>query len=125
RVTVVNPGNVNVTVYVPGRKSTMRYRPPSSVTAERSCSINAGLFASTVTPGNTAPDVSATTPVTAAPVWAAAIAGTKRRRITPIKSRVNARMASLLNRKSENTFSGVGQTISGNKFAGQVRSGRI
>src|SRR5262249_9594399 len=99
----------------------MRYRPPSSVTAERSCSINAGLFASTVTPGNTAPDESVTTPVTAAPVWAAAIAGTKRRRIAPIKSRVNARMASLLNRKAKTLLAVGGQTISRNKFVGQVR----
>jgi hypothetical protein len=40
----------------------MRYWPEPSVTAERTFSINAGLEASTVTPGNTAPDVSLTTP---------------------------------------------------------------
>src|SRR5687767_1029818 len=41
----------------------MRYWPPPSLTAVRTFSINAGLDASTVTPGSTAPDVSFTTPV--------------------------------------------------------------
>src|SRR5439155_26100170 len=58
-----NPVSVKVTVYVPGRKSMMRYCPVPSVTPERTFSINAGLDASTVTPGNTAPEVSLTVPV--------------------------------------------------------------
>jgi hypothetical protein len=41
----------------------MRYSPALSVTAERTFSINAGLAASTVTPGATAPEESRTTPV--------------------------------------------------------------
>src|SRR5947208_3176309 len=41
----------------------MRYNPALSVTDERIFSINAGLAASTVTPGVTAPDESRTTPV--------------------------------------------------------------
>jgi hypothetical protein len=36
----------------------MRYCPVPSVTAERVFSISAGLDASTVTPGSTAPDAS-------------------------------------------------------------------
>ena len=42
--------------------------PALSVTTERVFSISAGLAASTVTPGNTAPDVSLTTP--AMDAWA-------------------------------------------------------
>ena len=56
RTTVLNPGSVNVSLYVPGRKSTMRYCPVPSVTTERTFSMSAGLAASTVTPGRTAPD---------------------------------------------------------------------
>src|SRR6185503_19620037 len=41
----------------------MRYWPLPSVTTERAFSISAGLLASTVTPGSTAPDGSLTTPV--------------------------------------------------------------
>ena len=41
----------------------MRYWPEPSVTAVRTFSMSAGLAASTVTPGSTAPDVSFTTPV--------------------------------------------------------------
>ena len=63
RWTVVKPGNVTFTEYVPGRRSTMRYWPEVSVTAERTFSMSAGLDASTVTPGSTAPDVSFTVPV--------------------------------------------------------------
>src|SRR5579862_1191341 len=44
----------------------MRYWPVSSLTTERTRSMSAGLVASTVTPGSTAPDVSLTTPVMAA-----------------------------------------------------------
>src|SRR2546425_6817110 len=56
------PVSVNVTVYVPGMSSMMRYSPRSSVTALRTFSMRTGLDASTVTPGSTAPDVSVTTP---------------------------------------------------------------
>src|SRR4029453_6860675 len=63
RRTTENPLNVNVTIYVPGRRSTMRYWPLPSVTTERTFSIKTGLEASTVTPGNTAPEGSLTTPV--------------------------------------------------------------
>src|SRR5438876_11948851 len=45
----------------------MRYCPDASLTAVRTFSIRAGLDASTVTPGSTAPDESLTTPVTLAP----------------------------------------------------------
>ena len=41
----------------------MRYCPVPSVTAVRIFSISAGLAASTVTPGSTAPDASLTTPL--------------------------------------------------------------
>src|SRR5688500_17094985 len=41
----------------------IRYWPPPSVTAVRTFSIRAGLDASTVTPGSTAPEASLTTPV--------------------------------------------------------------
>src|SRR6476660_9629100 len=40
----------------------MRYRPLPSVTAVRTFSMSAGLAASTVTPGSTAPVVSLTSP---------------------------------------------------------------
>ena len=40
----------------------MRYWPVPSVTAERTFSISAGLVASTVTPGSTAPEASFTSP---------------------------------------------------------------
>ena len=63
RLTVLNPGSVNVSEYVPGLRSTMRYWPVPSVTTERTFSISAGLAASTVTPGSTAPDASRTVPV--------------------------------------------------------------
>ena len=59
---VAKPGSVNVTEYVPGRSSIMRYCPWSSLTLVRTFSVRAGLAASTVTPGSTAPDVSFTTP---------------------------------------------------------------
>src|SRR5439155_12726384 len=62
RLTVMKPGNVNVTEYVPGRRSTILYWPVPSVTADRVFSMSAGLDASTVTPGKIAPDVSFTVP---------------------------------------------------------------
>src|SRR5262249_32076240 len=77
RLNVLKPGSVNVTEYVPGRSSVIRYSPFSSVIVERTFSISAGLAASTVTPGSTAPDVSLTTPVILAALvpWALATAG--------------------------------------------------
>src|SRR5262245_5595421 len=62
RLNALNPVSVNVTLYVPGRRSTTLYWPVPSVTTDRTFSINAGLAASTVTPGRTAPDVSLATP---------------------------------------------------------------
>jgi hypothetical protein len=61
-LTVLKPVSVNVKTYVPGRTFSIRYCPVPSVTAERTFSISAGLAASTVTPGSTAPDVSLTMP---------------------------------------------------------------
>jgi hypothetical protein len=62
----------------------MRYCPVPSVTAERVFSINAGLAASTLTPGSTAPDESFTAPAIVA--WANA--GGDNRTITATKTRV-------------------------------------
>src|SRR6478735_4585664 len=58
---------------MPGRRSTIRYWPAPSVTAVRTFSMSAGLAASTVTPGMTAPDASLTTP--AIDAWAYAMLG--------------------------------------------------
>ena len=55
----------------------MRYSPWLSVTAVLEPAISAGLLASTVTPGSTAPDVSLTTPVML--LWAHAAAGSRNR----------------------------------------------
>src|SRR6185436_7051469 len=60
-----NPGSVNVTEYMPGRRSTTRYWPDSLLVADRVRSMSAGLVASIVTPGSTAPLVSLTTPAMA------------------------------------------------------------
>ena len=76
RLTVLNPGSVKVTVYVPGTRLTILYWPSPSVTAVRTFSMSAGLAASTVTPGMTAPLVSLTTP---AMVWANVVAGNRTR----------------------------------------------
>ena len=62
RITVVKPGSVKVNLYVPGVRSWIRYRPVPSDTVVRTFSINAGLAASTVTPGSTAPEASRTVP---------------------------------------------------------------
>ena len=62
RLTTLKPVRVKVTVYVPGRRSTILYCPLVSVVTDRTFSINAGLAASTVTPGSTAPEVSLATP---------------------------------------------------------------
>src|SRR5436305_11886140 len=53
------------------------YAPRPSVTVVRVFSMRAGLLASTVTPGSTAPELSLTTPAIEAP-WACASAGIKR-----------------------------------------------
>src|SRR5262245_2605053 len=59
----------------------MRYCPDPSVTAVRVFSVRAGLEASTVTPGSTAPDASLTVPARLAPpAWANASAGVSRSR---------------------------------------------
>src|SRR5437667_8259321 len=50
----------------------MLYRPSPSLTTLRTFSIRAGLAASTVTPGSTAPDVSFTTPAMPLACWAPA-----------------------------------------------------
>ncbi len=76
RRTVLNPGRTNVTVYVPGRSATMLYWPCESDTTVRTFSISAGLDASTVTPGRTAPEVSFTTP---AIPWANITVGVQKR----------------------------------------------
>src|SRR6266478_1554330 len=74
-LTALKPGSANVTVYVPGRRPTTLYSPLSSVTTVRTFSISAGLAASTVTPGNTAPDESLTTPAIPLLAWAREVAG--------------------------------------------------
>ena len=77
RLTVEKPASVNVTVYAPGLRFSMRYWPVPSVTVVRTFSSSAGLAASTVTPGSTPPDASRTTPVIEACANAAAGASTK------------------------------------------------
>src|SRR5207237_2146903 len=84
---VANPGSDTVIEYVPGRRSTMRYRPALSVTADRTFTMSTGLDASTVTPGRTAPDVSFTVPVIVAWANAAAGATTVHANTTAIRSR--------------------------------------
>src|SRR5438552_3683394 len=71
RLNVAKPGSVKLTSYVPGRRSTIRYRPWLSVVTDRTFSISAGLLASTVTPGITAPEVSRAIPaIVPLVVWA-------------------------------------------------------
>ena len=53
----------------------MRYTPSAPVVAVLTFWMSTGLAASTVTPGNTAPDVSFTVPVMDAPAWANAAQG--------------------------------------------------
>src|SRR4051812_13980675 len=71
RFTVLKPCRLNVTEYAPGNRSTSRYCPVPSVIAVRVFSMSAGLAASTVTPGRTAPDGSFTVPAIDACAWAA------------------------------------------------------
>ena len=54
------------------------YWPSESVTTERTRSMSAGLDASTVTPGITAPEVSFTTPAMPPAAWAAANDGSSK-----------------------------------------------
>ena len=63
RLTLEKPVSVNVTAYTPGRRFSMRYWPVASVTLLRTFSMSYWLEPSTVTPGNTAPEVSLTLPV--------------------------------------------------------------
>ena len=72
RLTVEKPVSVNVTVYVPGRRSTMLYRPSPSVVTVLTFSIKAGLADSTVTPGMARPAASLTTPAMPEACWARA-----------------------------------------------------
>ena len=69
---LLNPVNVNVTTYAPGRRSSSWYRPLPSVCVVRTFSISTSLAASTVTPGNTAPELSLTVPVSDACAYATA-----------------------------------------------------
>src|SRR3954453_2922830 len=62
RLKVLKPCREKVTVYRPGRRSTMVYLPSPSVDTVLVFSISASLATSTVTPGSTAPDVSFTVP---------------------------------------------------------------
>src|SRR5688572_17816066 len=90
RFTVANPGSVNVTLYVPGRRFSIRYRPALSVTVERTFSINSGLAASTDAPGSTAPDESFTRPAIVA--CAHAVECTARRHATTKQVRTHTRI---------------------------------
>ena len=72
RFKVANPVSVNVTVYVPGCRLSIRYCPAASVVAVRVFSISTGLDASTVTPGSTALEGSLTAPARATCASAAA-----------------------------------------------------
>jgi hypothetical protein len=62
RLTVWNPASENVTMYTPGRRSTILYCPAPSVVTLRLFSMSTSLDASTLTPGSTAPDRSFTIP---------------------------------------------------------------
>src|SRR5437870_2246455 len=59
----------------------MLYRPSPSVTTVRTRSIKAGLEASTVTPGNLAPDVSVTNPAMPAACCAHAAGESSRKHV--------------------------------------------
>src|SRR5262245_9711840 len=61
-LTVLKPGRLKVTIYVPGGRSTMLKRPSPSVVDVLTRSMRTELLASTMTPGRTAPDVSLTIP---------------------------------------------------------------
>lgn len=55
--------SIGPSTQVPDGRISIRYWPVPSVTPDRTLSISAGLAASTVTLGSTAPDASLTTPV--------------------------------------------------------------
>src|SRR5262245_3583880 len=82
----------------------MRYWPVPSVTTDRTFSISTGLVAATVTPGNTPPDASLTTPVIAACARAVdgKSNGTKTTRRGPEKRRITWTIAILLNFQQSN-----------------------
>src|SRR5437762_7396819 len=63
----------------------MRYSPSSSVRTERTFSMRAGLVASTVTPGSTAPDVSLRTPAMPLVCCASAVPDAHIRHVDVIK----------------------------------------
>jgi hypothetical protein len=84
RCTTEKPGSVNVTVYSPGRRFSIAYCPVPSVTVDRTFSMSAGLDASTVTPGSTAPDASRTSPLIAACANAAAGSSSASTNTSPI-----------------------------------------
>src|SRR5206468_11690403 len=75
----------------PGRRSTILYCPPESVTTLRDFSMSAGLAASTVTPGRTAPVESLTVPEMA--LWPLAVAqiASRHKAGTPVR-RIRRRM---------------------------------
>src|SRR6185295_6009477 len=116
RLTTANPGNVKEIVYVPGRRSITRYRPLLSVVTDRTFSIRAGLDASTVTPGRTAPDVSLTTPAMV-PLWSVWADPTAARPVMVATSKIATRtVCSFISAPKENdpgrsahTSSGVAQ----------------
>ncbi len=87
RFSVENPDSENVTAYTPPRSCSILYWPAPSVTAERTFSISAGLEASTVTPGRTAPEASRTTPAIDAEPCAAAPAAEPVSRTNAIRMR--------------------------------------
>src|SRR5947208_7017669 len=89
------PVSVNVTMYVPGMSSMMRYSPRSSVTALRTFSMRTGLDASTVTPGSTAPDVSVTTPAMVAELVPCPWAGNAPRNTPTTTAATQARILSM------------------------------
>src|SRR5437868_10551833 len=72
----------------------MRYWPEPSVVAVLTFSISAGLDASTVTPGSTAPDASLTTPVMDACAKAAAGTSTSNNAATNAARTVDMRIRS-------------------------------
>src|SRR6185503_10694814 len=72
----------------------MRYWPVSSVTTDRTFSMSAGLDASTVTPGSTAPEASLTRPVIDA--CARAIDGNDNNDKHTTRNRLAPRIAGLL-----------------------------
>src|SRR2546422_1200765 len=77
RLTALKPTRMKVTEYVPGTRLRILYWPDSSVTTVRTFSISAGLAASTVTPGITAPVASLTVPAMVCARAAGAVASNK------------------------------------------------